>query len=164
MPGDETLTGRLLCEVDIALDANAPLPLGRSPWRNRRVSYIAGGTITGPLLNGEVLPGGGDWSELGQGPDGAALTLVEVRSIWKSHDGAMIYVTYAGRLVIPQAVLGGFRDPATVEGLPEDSYYFRIQPTFETADERYGWLNATVAVGFGRRTAKGVRYRVVALD
>jgi hypothetical protein len=164
MAGDETLTGRLLCVADIALDADAPLPLGRSPWRNRRVSYIAGGTITGPLLNGEVLPGGGDWSELGSGPDGAALTLVEVRSIWKSHDGAMIYVTYTGRLVIPQAALGGFRDPATVEALPEDSYYFRIQPTFETADERYGWLNAAVAVGFGRRTAKGVRYRVVALD
>lgn len=164
MAGGETLTGRLMCEAEIVLDDDAPLALGRSPWRNRRVSYIAGGTVAGPLLNGEVLPGGGDWAEGGQAPDGTFLTLVEVRSLWKTHDGAMIYVTYAGRLVIPQAVLADFRDPARVEGLADDSYYFRIQPTFECADDRYAWLNATVAVGFGRRTARGVRYRIVALD
>jgi hypothetical protein len=96
--------------------------------------------------------------------DGAALTLIDVRSIWRTHDGALIYVTYGGRLVIPRDVLGAFRDPATVEELPEDSYYFRIQPTFETADARYGWLNALAAVGFGRRTAAGVRYRIFGLD
>lgn len=160
----EILRGRDLCVVDIRLDDDAPLPLGRSPWRNRRVSYIAGGAITGERLRGEVLPGGGDWSELGQGADGAALTLIDVRSVWKTHDGALIYVTYGGRLVIPQAALADFRDPAKVEGLPADSYYFRIQPTFETADERYGWLNALVAVGVGRRTAAGVRYRIAGLE
>jgi hypothetical protein len=164
MAGDTTLTGRLLCEAEIVLDDDAPLALGRSPWRSRRVSYIAGGTIKGPLLNGEVLPGGGDWAEGGQAADGTFLTLVEVRSIWKTHEGAMIYVTYTGRLVIPAAVIGEFRDPAKVESLADDSYYFRIQPTFETADERYAWLNAAVAVGYGRRTAKGVRYRIVVLD
>lgn len=164
VPTAETLSAQALCTVDIRLDADAPLPLGRSPWRNRRVSYIAGGTVEGARLRGEVMPGGGDWSELGQAADGTALTLVDVRSLWKTHDGAMIYVTYAGRLVIPQAALAGFRDPATVEQLPEDSYYFRIQPTFETADERYGWLNAAVAVGYGRRTTAGVRYRILTLD
>ena len=153
-----------LCEVDITLDDDAPLPLGRSPWRNRRVSYIAGGTVTGARLQGEVLAGGGDWSELGEGVDGAALTFIDVRSIWKTHDGAMIYVTYGGRLVIPRAVLGDFRDPARVETLPDDSYAFRIQPLFETADPRYGWLNALVAVGVGRRTARGVRYRSSGLE
>jgi hypothetical protein len=158
------LRSRPLCVVDIRLDDDAPLALGKSPFRNRRVSYIAGGSITGERLRGEVLPGGGDWSELGPGPEGAALTLVDVRSIWKTHDGALIHVTYGGRLVIPAAVLGAFRDPAQVEGLPEDSYYFRIQPTFEPADERYGWLNALVAAGVGRRTAKGVRYRIFALE
>ena len=61
-------------------------------------------------------------------------------------------------------MLGAFRDPAQVESLPEDSYYFRIQPIFETGDERYGWLNALVAAGVGRRTAKGVRYRIFGLE
>lgn len=160
----DTLKARPLCTVDIRLDDDAPLPLGKSPFRNRRVSYIAGGAIAGEALNGEVMAGGGDWSELGQGTDGAALTLVDVRSIWKTHDGAMIYVTYSGRLVIPLAVLGDFRDPTKVEALSEDDYYFRIQPIFETADERYGWLNATVAIGYGKRTAKGVRYRIFGLE
>ena len=160
----DTLKARPLCTVDILLDDEAPLTLGKSPFRNRRVSYIAGGTVEGERVRGEVMAGGGDWSELGQGTDGAALTLVDVRSLWKTHDGAMIYVTYSGRLVIPQAVLGDFRDPAKVEALSEDAYYFRIQPTFETADERYGWLNALVAVGYGKRTAKGVRYRIFGLE
>lgn len=164
----ESEGGRLasspLCVVDITLEQGAPIPLGRSPWRNRRVSYIAGGTIAGERLSGEVLPGGGDWSELGAGPDGTALTVIDVRSIWKTHDGAMIYVTYGGRLVIPAPALADFRDPAKVEQLPDDSYYFRIQPVFETADERYAWLNALVAAGLGRRTARGVRYRIFGLD
>jgi len=160
----ETLKARLLCTVDIRLEDDAPIPLGRSPWRNRRVSYIAGGRVEGERVRGEVMAGGGDWSELGQGPDGAALTLVDVRSLWKTHDGAIIEVRYSGRLVIPQAVLGDFRDPAKVEALPEDAYYFRIQPVFETADEHYGWLNALVAVGFGKRTATGVRYRIFGLE
>ena len=163
-PETDILKGRPLCTVDIRLEAEAPIPLGRSPWRNRRVSYIAGGTIEGERLRGEVLPGGGDWSELGQGADGAALTFIDVRSIWKTHDGALIYVTYGGRLVIPEAALADFRDPAKVEQLPADSYYVRIQPTFETADARYGWLTALVAVGVGRRTATGVRYRIAGLD
>lgn len=160
----DTLRSRPLCVVDIRLDDEAPLALGKSPFRNRRVSYIAGGTVDGERLRGEVLPGGGDWSELGPGSDGAALTLIDVRSIWKTRDGAMIHVTYGGRLVIPADVLSAFRDPAQVEGLPENSYYFRIQPVFETADERYGWLNAMVAVGIGKRTARGVRYRVFGLE
>ena len=164
MAETDILKSRPLCVVDIALEEGAPVPLGRSPWRNRRVSYIAGGTIEGERLRGEVLPGGGDWSELGVGPDGTALTLIDVRSVWKTHDGALIYVTYGGRLVIPQAALADFRDPAKVEQLPDDSYYFRIQPVFETSDERYAWLNALVAVGVGRRTAKGVRYRILGLE
>lgn len=44
-PSDHTaaLASHPLCQVDIALDADAPVSLGRSPWRNRRISYIAGG-------------------------------------------------------------------------------------------------------------------------
>lgn len=160
----EGLKARLLCVVDIRLEDDAPLPLGKSPWRNRRVSYIAGGAVEGERLRGEVMAGGGDWSELGQGAGGAALTLVDVRSLWKTHDGALIDVRYGGRLVIPQAVLADFRDPAKVEGVSEDDYYFRIQPIFETADLRYDWLNALVAVGYGKRTAKGVRYRIFGVE
>lgn len=149
-----------LCRVEIELEPDAPVVLGRSPWRNRRVSYIRGGVVHGPRLRGIVRPGGGDWSELGLDEAGNALTLVEVRSIWTSHDGAEIFVAYSGRLVIPAHVLTDFRDPAKVLTLDPRSYYFRIAPVFETADARYAWLNAVVAVGLGQRTANGVIYRV----
>lgn len=158
------LAARALCDVEIRLDDGSPLPLGKSPWRNRRVSYIGGGRIEGPLVRGEVLPGGGDWSEGGAAADGSAYTIIDVRSVWKTHDGALIYVTYSGRLTIPKAVLADFRDPAKIDAMPPSDYYFRIQPVFETADPRYDWLNGVVAVGYGHRTSGGVIYKVFVID
>lgn len=151
---------RPLCVADITLEKDAPIALGRSPWRNRRVSYIGGGTVTGDRVRGVVCAGGGDWSELGVDEAGDALTLIDVRSLWRTHDDADIYVTYQGRLVIPKDVLGVFRNPDEVERLDPQRYYFRVTPVFETADPRYGWLNRTVAIGLGRRTGAGVRYTI----
>lgn len=153
-----------LCVVQIALASTAPVVIGPSPWRNRRHSAIIGGTVSGARLEGVVLPEGGDWSELGHDPDGSASTLLNVNSVWKTHDDALIHVTYSGRLHIPVAVLAQFRDPSQVGKLTPDQYYFRIQPTFETADPRYGWLNRLVAIGYGQRTATGVTYEVHAID
>lgn len=162
--GATGLASHLLCEVDITLASDAPVSLGKSPWRSRRISYIAGGAFAGERLKGVVCAGGADWSEVGAGADGAAATLVDVRSSWLTDDGAQLYVAYAGRLIIPRDVLGAFRDPASVESLSPDSYYFRTLVTFETGDARYGWLNELVAVGLGRRTARGVTYRIFAID
>lgn len=152
-----------LCKSSIILHSGAPLALGRSPWRNRRVSYIEGGTITGERVQGIVEAGGGDWSELGQNTDGDALTLIDVRSVWRTHDDALLYVTYQGRLRIPAQTLPSFRQPELVEALNSGAYYFRIAPVFETADPRYEWLNGILAIGLGRRTALGVDYSIFEL-
>src|SRR3546814_9557174 len=80
------------------------MSLGQSPWRNRRVGYITGGRFEGPRLSGAILPGGGNWSESGTGPDGAAVGTFDARSVWKTDDGALIYVTYSGRSLIPPDV------------------------------------------------------------
>ncbi|RED17367.1 DUF3237 domain-containing protein [Parasphingopyxis lamellibrachiae] len=157
------LESRAMCTVSIELEDEAPIVIGPSPWRNRRVSHIVGGTIAGERLTGRVMSGGGDWSELGMDDNGDALTLLDVRSLWKTDDGALIYVAYQGRLVIPKDVLGIFREPEKVEELPADRYYFRIAATFETADPRYVRLNRIVAAGVGRRTAKGVDYDIFEL-
>jgi hypothetical protein len=154
-PGTE-----FLCEVVIVLADEAPLDLGASPWRRRRVSDIAGGHFDGPRLAGSVRPSGADWSEGGVAADGGAATLLDVRSLWQTDDGDLIHVTYAGRLVVPKPVLARFRDPAMVESIPAEEYYFRILPVFETSSERYAWLNEVVGVGVGRRTANGVVYRI----
>jgi hypothetical protein len=154
---------RFLCDVSIELDDAAPLAVGASPWRNRRVSDIAGGTISGPGLTGRVRRSGADWSEGGRATDGGIATALDVRSLWETDDGALIYVSYGGRLVIPAGVAEAFRDPVRLEALDPATYYFRICPLFETAAETYRWLNEIVAVGLGRRTAKGVDYRIFQL-
>lgn len=157
-PEDKPPALRPLCSAWIELAADAPIPLGRSPWRNRRVSDIAGGRFFGQRLAGRIRASGADWSEGGVLADGTVVTLVDVRSVWTTDDGADVYVTYSGRLVIPPKVLDDFRDPARVEQLSPDAYRFRIVPTFETASADYAWLNEIVAVGVGRRTAAGVEY------
>jgi Protein of unknown function (DUF3237) len=40
------------------------------------------------------------------------------------------------------------------------SYYFRINPLFETANANYDWLNRVVAVGIGHRRADGPIYSI----
>ncbi|MBX3707522.1 MAG: DUF3237 domain-containing protein [Pseudomonadales bacterium] len=154
---------QLLCEVSIELAADAPLAIGQSPWRNRRVSDIAGGRFEGPGLSGRVRASGADWSEGGRAADGGIATALDVRSLWETDDGALIYVTYQGRLVVPAAVADTFRDPARIDGMDPADYYFRICPLFETSAERYAWLNEIVAVGSGRRTRAGVVYRIFRL-
>ena len=149
-----------LCEVDIILNSEAPLAVGASPWRNRRVSDIDGGTITGPRLSGQVRRSGADWSEGGVAEDGGAATAIDVRSLWQTDDGALIHVTYTGRLIIPSDTLEAFADKNRVESLPESAYYFRINPVFETSAANYLWLNELVAIGTGRRTVNGVVYRL----
>lgn len=154
---------RFLCEVSIVLDADAPLAVGASPWRNRRVSDIAGGTFSGPDLTGIVRRSGADWSEGGKAADGGIATAIDVRSLWQTDDDALIYVSYGGRLVIPADVADTFRDPAALQALDPGAYYFRICPLFETSAVGYEWLNEIVAVGLGRRTPTGVDYRIFQL-
>lgn len=157
-PGTE-----FLCGVSITLAEDAPLAVGASPWRNRRISDIVGGRFTGPRLNGIVRASGADWSEGGTASDGGIATALDVRSVWQTEDGALIYVSYRGRLVIPAACVAAFRDPVARESLDPGEYYFRICPLFETAAPAYAWLNEIVAIGVGRRTADGVIYHVYAV-
>lgn len=159
-----TLSGNLLCQVRITLAEDAPITIGQSPWRNRRVSNITGGDFEGPRLKGDVVSSGADWSELGLDGEGNALIALDVRSVWQTADGATIYVTYGGRFVIPASKMEIFADPSRIDSLDPSEYYFRTNPTFETADERYSWLNTVIAVGLGKRTSTGVAYQVYTID
>ena len=38
-----------------------PHDLGNTPHGNRMIYSSKGGTVKGPEINGEILPGGGDW-------------------------------------------------------------------------------------------------------
>jgi hypothetical protein len=154
------LAGRLLCYAAIQLRAEAPRWIGRTPWRWTRVSDIAGGRFQGERLTGEVLPSGADWADQGEDRGGQAISRLDVRSVWRTDDGALIYVTYLGRVVIPSEVASAYLDLTRVEALEASDYYFRTTPLFETADERYDWLNGVISVGIGKRTRTGVDYKI----
>jgi hypothetical protein len=156
-----TLRSEALCVADFRVEG-AIMPLGQSPWTSRRVGYVTGGRFEGPRLAGEILPGGGNWSTSGEIAPGETAGTFDARVLWKTGDGAMIYVTYTGRSVISDAVSAAFRD-ADHADVPSSDYYIRIAPVFETADPRYAWLNGVLAVGCGHRTATGIRHSIFAV-
>jgi hypothetical protein len=158
--GGRSLKSAPLCCAEF--EVGDIMDLGRSPFRSRRVGYVTGGRFEGPRLKGEILPGGGNWPEGGTAADGAALGTFDARSVWKTDDGALIYVTYTGRSRIPADVAAAFRDPAQPH-VEHDRYSIRIALVFETADPRYDWLNGLLAVGCGERQTGGIRHYIYAI-
>jgi hypothetical protein len=136
--------------LDIVIDLNPPLVVGDGPLGRRIVFGAAGGSFAGPRLRGEVLPGGGDWSLFR--PDG--VMSLDVRLTLRTHDDALLHMTYAGRWVTPSGwkTEGHRIDPA--------SYYFRTAVLFETGAPDYLWLNDIVCVGSGYLVEGGIAYQV----
>ncbi|WP_206068781.1 DUF3237 domain-containing protein [Nonomuraea composti] len=127
------------------------LDLGDSPWGRRRVINIVGGSFEGPRLSGVVLPGGADWQVVHA--DGAIS--VDTRYTLRTHDGALLYISTSGVRHGPPEVLDRL---ARGEEVDPSEYYFRLFCRFETGDERYLWLNRTLAVASAARAASAVRY------
>ncbi|MEU8251153.1 DUF3237 domain-containing protein [Nonomuraea sp. NPDC048916] len=132
------------------------LELGQSPWGRRRVINIVGGVFEGPRLRGEVLPGGADWQVVHA--DGMAS--IDTRYTLRTHDGAHLYISTSGVRHGPAAVMARL---AAGEPVDPGEYYFRLFCRFETGDDRYLWLNRTLAVASAARTADAVRYEAYAL-
>jgi hypothetical protein len=138
----------------ITLKVGEIQPLGKTPFGDRRVALVESGSFEGARLKGTVLKGGTDWI-LGR-PDG--VLQLDVRLTLKTHDGEIIAMTYRGYRHGPAAVIERLNRGEKVD--PAD-YYFRIAPFFETASEKYGWLNRILAIGTGDRRADGPIYDVV---
>ena len=149
------LESRHLCTVEFDVGGGI-IAIGASPFGEQRVGYVTGGRILGPRITGEVLPGGGNWPRSGRIGD-ASVGTFDARAVWQTDDGALIYLSYTGRSLIPDDVRAAFADPAAPDVDPA-LYYLRIAPVFETASPRYDWLNGLLAVGVGERTDFGVRH------
>jgi hypothetical protein len=141
---------------DMVVDLNPRLEIGAGPFGRRTLFGSAGGTFHGPRLSGEVLPGGGDWALLR--PDGT-MTL-DVRLTLRTHDSALVHMTYSGRWVVPPGLRADLADPATRHHVDPNRYYFRTNPLFETGAEQYAWLNDIVCVGSGYLVDGGIAYKV----
>ena len=148
------LRTELLYEMHAGLET--PIDLGQTPEAARAVVYVTGGWIKGPKLNGKLLPGGGDWLRI-RGDGSMAL---DVRACFETDDGAIVYMTYPGRIVASPDLLPRILDFHNPETVDPASYYFRTQPLYETSHPKYAWLNHVVAVGVGKTGNGGVQYSV----
>jgi hypothetical protein len=139
-----------LFDMHVDLQPAHPIP---TPVGTRMTFITTGGVIDGPMLRGELLPGGGDWLVLGS--DGVGR--VDVRATLCTHDGALIHYESRGIIKIPA---DGLQRLAAGEVLPFAETYVRTTPTFETADERYAWLSEVVALGYNILSPNHIDYRI----
>ena len=147
----KTVRTRLLFVM--RLDVRKLQIIGATPGSYRRIGVVPGGVFEGERLSGEVLDGGSDWQAVRA--DGA--TTLDVRLVLKTKDDALIGMTYRGLRHGPADVIERIERGEVVD---PTSYYFRINPLFETAASQYDWINRVIAVGVGHRRADGPVYSV----
>jgi hypothetical protein len=102
-------------------------------------------------MSGVVLDGGSDWQTV----RGDGATTLNVRLVLKTTDAALICMSYQGIRHGPPDVIARVEKGEAVDPA---SYYFRINPLFETAAAKYDWVNRVVAVGAGYRRSDGPIY------
>ena len=125
------------CVVDTA----PPLTVGAGVAGARSVSEIVGATITGDRLQATLAgSAAADWL-IRSGSVG----IIDVRMTFRTHDGALIYIHYGGRLDLSN---------------PAGGIFAYVAPVFETGDERYAWLNAIQAAGKGTLSVKDGAARI----
>jgi hypothetical protein len=152
-PVGEITTAHLF---DIVVDLNPRLNIGDGPLGRRILFGAAGGSFEGERLRGEVLPGGGDWALFRA--DGAMS--LDVRLTLRTHDDALVYMTYGGRWITPPELRADMADPVRRHQVDPAGYYFRTNPLFETGAKPYAWLNDIVCVGSGYLINGGIAYKV----
>ncbi len=145
------LKSEFLCEL--VGDLDDPQEIGATPHGIRMIVPVLGGTVKGPKLNGEALAFGADWVLMRS--DGVGE--LDVRVTIRADDDELIYVHYRGILKVDPEILERVQNGEDVD---PSEYYFRTTPVFETASEKYSWLNQIICVGVGKIEQKRVRYRV----
>ena len=146
-----TLNSDYLFTIRVTVDALHDV--GTVPLGTRHLDMLGAGTFDGPKLKGVVLPGGIDQKIFRA--DGAMNP--NVRMVLKTDDEALIYMHYTGVRYGTPDVMDRI---AKGESVDPSEYYLRNTPYFETASDKYDWLNRIVSVGVGRRMPDHAAYDV----
>lgn len=109
--------------------------LGRSvrfegEMRSRNFEPVTGGEISGPRLQGRVVPQ--------SGAEYASNNLMDTRLMLQADDGTWLYMQQYGYEL---------EDREGESGTP----YFRVSPYFDTPPGPHAWLAKTVLLGTGER-------------
>jgi hypothetical protein len=135
------------------LEVKKPFVVGKTPVADRRIAEIPGGDFEGERLRGKILTSGSDWQTV---RDDSAW-MINVRTLLETDDGALIGMTYQGLRHGPKEIIDAI---GRGESVNPNSYYMRVSPVFETASEKYGWLDRVVSVAHGHRLSNGAMYTV----
>jgi len=119
--------------MELSLDVADQLDAGHTS-----IAPVTGGTFGGPRLQGTVRDGGADWITQVSGHSS-----LDVRITLDTDDNEIIYMTYTG--VVHRA---------------DSGLYWRVRPIFQTASEKYDWLNHIVCVGKSKQIPGKVAYDV----
>jgi hypothetical protein len=140
----------------MSADLAPSLDAGEGPLGRRALNAVSRGRFDGARLNGEINPGTGDWMLTRNG-----IRVVDARVVLRTDDGALIHMSYGGRIMIPSELMDDVRDLSRRHHIDPARYYFRTTPVFETGAEKYSWINGIVSIGFGRLAeGGGVAYDV----
>jgi hypothetical protein len=127
--------------------------LGATPYGERRIIDIHGGTVVGEKLNGKVLPGGADWQIV----RGDGVVHLTARYTIETDTGGLVLVNAEGYRHGPPEVMAALARDETVDPA---RYYFRTAMRFETSDPGAAWLNRILAIGYGARANRQATIQV----
>ncbi len=123
-----------------SVELAAPLVLPDTPAGTLMIFEVTAATFEGERLRGRMVgKAAADWLRMSPGGVGT----LDVRCTIETHDGALVYVAYSGRI-------NTIAEQVFVYGTPQ----------FNTGDERYAWLNAIQCVykGVGSADASHLDY------
>ncbi|RIK10375.1 MAG: DUF3237 domain-containing protein [Acidobacteria bacterium] len=128
-----------LCKAEAVLAP--PMPV-RDPYGSTLLIFeVESISVEGERIRAELAgQASADWMRLS--PD--MIGTLDVRVTLKTHDGALIYGEYRGRV-------------NTVEGDPDVSAVVFAAPLFSTSDARYEWLNRIQVIAKGLVSADSRR-------
>ncbi len=101
---------------------------GETPWGERNIVPITGGTFAGPNIKGKILPGGWDWQLASK----SGCHQIKADYMIQTDDGVIINVLNKGTFC---------------PGKSEKSSRLLTGPVFEAPLGKYDWLNDGVYVG-----------------
>lgn len=131
---DPKLETRWLMRLRGAIEA--PVVVGDSLM----VFNVREASIESPRITATLAHPSGDWVRVQ--PNGN--WKLDVRLLMIADDGMPIYSHYNGVLRMDPGLNERI---AAGESIPGADLYFRSAPYFETASEKYGWLNDILAIG-----------------
>ena len=142
----------LLFRLSIQVPADQTQDIGATAVGHRIIVKVTGGEFQGPKIRGRVIEGD-DWLLLR--PDG--VMQLDCRMTLETDDGHTICMTYRGLRHGPPEVMDRI---SRGEAVDASEYYHRVTPYFETASEKYSWLNGIVCIAAGHKQSWGGVYSV----